>query len=141
MKPRLLNFRDLQDELRNLAKETKKFQSKSKKTYAQVQVASECNSDVKPEKVKHTEWSELTELVPPCCKEHLCVKVSEIWPVTITISRIFYFHLMLFVLLYCLLFFSHSFTCACSVFSFLFFFCIPEERGNVPTKRRMIGRM
>ena len=35
MKPQLLSFRELQDELRNLAKETKKFQplNKSKKTY------------------------------------------------------------------------------------------------------------
>ncbi len=80
MKPRLLNFRDLQDELRNLAKETKKFQSKSKKTYAQVQVASECNSDVKPEKVKHTEWSELTELVKKLalCQEEQMAKLTHL---------------------------------------------------------------
>lgn len=61
MKPRLLSFRELQDELRNLAKETKKFQpcNRQKKTYAQVQVTSEC----KTEKAKQTEWSELTQLV------------------------------------------------------------------------------
>ena len=43
MKPRLWSFRELQDELRNLAKETKKFQSqhKAEKTYAQVHVTPE----------------------------------------------------------------------------------------------------
>lgn len=66
MKPRLLSFRELQAELRNLAKETKRFQpqNKSKKTYAQVQVASECSVNVKAEKAKHSsEWSELAEMV------------------------------------------------------------------------------
>lgn len=43
MKSRLLSFRELQAELRNLAKETKKFQSqhKPKKVYARVHVTSE----------------------------------------------------------------------------------------------------
>lgn len=52
MKPRLLSFRELQEELRNLAKETRKLQSqnKPKKTYSQVQVTSECRT----EKTKHT---------------------------------------------------------------------------------------
>lgn len=66
MKPRLLNFRELQEELRNLAKETKKFQSlnKPRKTYAQVQVTPENRVNVKTEGSRPTaEWSELTELV------------------------------------------------------------------------------
>lgn len=73
MKPRLLSFRELQDELRHLAKETRRFQpqNKSKKTYSQVQVTSECRS----EKAKHTsEWSELTQLVKklaPCQEEQM----------------------------------------------------------------------
>ncbi|XP_063760148.1 uncharacterized protein LOC134878197 [Eleginops maclovinus] len=66
MKPRLFSFRELQVELRNLARETKKFQSqhKSKKTYAQVHVASESSALVKTERTKHaSELSELTEMV------------------------------------------------------------------------------
>lgn len=66
MRPRFLSFRELQAELRNLAKETKKFQSqhKAKKTYAQVHVTSECGTNVKTERTKHTsELSELTEMV------------------------------------------------------------------------------
>lgn len=66
MKPRLLSFRELQAELRNLAKEAKRFQpqNKSRKTYTQVHVASECSTNVKTEKTNHApEWSELTELV------------------------------------------------------------------------------
>ncbi|KAE8277777.1 hypothetical protein D5F01_LYC24204 [Larimichthys crocea] len=66
-KPRLLSFRELQDELRNLAKETKKFQSsnKSKKTYAQVKVASECTLNAKAEKGEHTsECSAFKRLEP-----------------------------------------------------------------------------
>lgn len=83
MKPRLLSFRELQDELRNLAKETKKFQSsnKCKKTYAQVQVASECNLNVKTEKAKQaSEWSELTELVKKLalCQEEQMAKLTHL---------------------------------------------------------------
>lgn len=66
MKPRLLSFRELQAELRNLAREAKKFQSqqKPKKTYAQVHVTSACDANVKAEKTKHaSELSELTEMV------------------------------------------------------------------------------
>lgn len=60
MKPWLLSFQELQDELRNLSKETRRFQSlnMSKKTYAQFQVALECNLNMKAEKAKHSsEWS------------------------------------------------------------------------------------
>lgn len=66
MKPWLQSFREQQAELRTLAKVTKKFQplNKSKKTYAQVQIASKGNLNVRTEKDKRTsEWSELTELV------------------------------------------------------------------------------
>lgn len=83
MNPRLLSFRELQDELRNLARENKKFQSsnKSKKTYAQVQVASEGTLNVKAEKAKHTsEWSELTELVKKLalCQEEQMAKLTHL---------------------------------------------------------------
>lgn len=82
MKPRLLSFRELQDELRNLAKETRKFQShKPKKTYAQVQVASESTLNVKAEKAKHTsEWSELTEMVKKLalCQEEQMAKLNHL---------------------------------------------------------------
>ncbi|KAI9514567.1 hypothetical protein NQZ68_032208 [Dissostichus eleginoides] len=46
MKPLLFSFRELQAELRNLAKESKRFQSqnKAKKTYAQVHVTTEGSS-------------------------------------------------------------------------------------------------
>lgn len=79
MKPRLLSFRELQDELRNLAKETKKFQpcNRQKKTCAQVQVTSEC----KTEKAKHTsEWSELTQLVKKLalCQEEQMAKLAHL---------------------------------------------------------------
>ncbi|XP_051803050.1 uncharacterized protein LOC110947665 isoform X1 [Acanthochromis polyacanthus] len=66
MKPRLLSFRELQAELRNLARETKKFQSqqKAKKTYAQVHVTSEYGGNERAEKSRYaTEISELTEIV------------------------------------------------------------------------------
>lgn len=83
MKPRLLSFRELQDELIDLAKETKKFQplNKSKKAYAQVQVASECDLNVKTERSKHTsEWSELTELVKKLalCQEEQMAKLTHL---------------------------------------------------------------
>lgn len=66
MTPRLLSFRELQTELRNLARETKKFQphNKAKKTVTQVHVLSEGSGNVKAEKTHHTsELSELTEMV------------------------------------------------------------------------------
>lgn len=79
MKPRLLSSRELQEALRNLAKETKKFQSqnKPKKTYSQVQVTSEC----KPENTKHTsEWSEPTELVKKLalCQEEQMAELTHL---------------------------------------------------------------
>lgn len=79
MKPRLLSFRELQDELRNLAKETRKFQpqNKPKRTYSQVQVTSEGQT----EKTKHTsEWSELTELVKKLalCQEEQMTKLAHL---------------------------------------------------------------
>lgn len=64
--PRLLSFRELQAELRNLARETKKFQmqSKAKKTYAQVHVTAGGSGNTKTDRPKHTsEISELTEMV------------------------------------------------------------------------------
>ena len=83
MKPRLLSFWELQDELRNLAKENKKFHSltKPKRSYVQVQVAPEYNSNMKTEKVKHTsEWSELTELVKKLalCQEEQMTKLTHL---------------------------------------------------------------
>ncbi len=52
LKPRLLSFRELQVELRNLVRETKKFQSqpKLKKTYAQVHVTYYANANMKADK-------------------------------------------------------------------------------------------
>ncbi len=64
--PRLLSFRELQAELRNIARETKKFQtqSKAKKTYSQVHVTSGGGGNTKMDRPKHTsEMSELTETV------------------------------------------------------------------------------
>ena len=83
MKPRLLSFRELQAELRNLTKETKKFPSlnKSQRTYMQVQVAPNCSSNVNTEKTKHTsEWSELTELVKKLalCQEEQMAKLTHL---------------------------------------------------------------
>ena len=66
MKPRLLSFREVQEELRNLARETKKFhQHKPKKPFTQVHVATGGQQGgVKAEAVKPTsELSELTALV------------------------------------------------------------------------------
>ncbi|XP_078786930.1 uncharacterized protein LOC144983691 [Oryzias latipes] len=66
MKPRLLSFRELQVELRDLARESKKFHSqpKSKKPGAQVQFAAEYSTNVKAERAKpSSELSALTELV------------------------------------------------------------------------------
>ena len=67
MKPRLLSFRELQNELRNLAKETKKFQPqhKTKKAYSQVHdAAQEHDTNVKKDTTKQTsEMSELREMV------------------------------------------------------------------------------
>ena len=83
MKPRLLSFRELQAELRNLAKEAKRFQShhKVKKTYNQVHVTSECATNVKAERTKHPpEWSELTEMVKKLalCQEEQIAKLSRL---------------------------------------------------------------
>lgn len=83
MKPRLLSFRELQAELRNLTKETKKFQSlnKPKRTYTQVQVAPDGNSNVRTEKGKHaSEWSELTALVKKLalCQEEQMAKLTHL---------------------------------------------------------------
>lgn len=71
MKPRLLSFRELQAELRNLSRESKKFsQTKPKKTLNQVHAAafsetSQCNSKGTPitQSRHNSELSELTELV------------------------------------------------------------------------------
>lgn len=69
MKPRLLSFRELQAELRNLARETKKFhpQHKPKKPFSQVHVAvggQQGGAKVKADTVKpSSELSELTEIV------------------------------------------------------------------------------
>ncbi|XP_061771910.1 uncharacterized protein LOC133562081 [Nerophis ophidion] len=66
MKPRLLSFRELQQELRDLAKETKKFQPqhKTKKAYAQVHGTPECGTNEKTETSKqNSELSELREIV------------------------------------------------------------------------------
>ena len=64
-------------------KRQKKFHplNKSKKTQAQVQVASECNLNLKTEKAKYTsEWSELTELVKKLalCQEEQMAKLSHL---------------------------------------------------------------
>lgn len=66
MKPRLLSFRELQQELRDLAKETNKFQPqhKTKKAYAQVHGTPECGTNGKTEITKqNSELSELREIV------------------------------------------------------------------------------
>lgn len=71
MKPRLLSFRELQAELRNLARETKKFQMqpKAKKTYNQVQFTHtnghQSGENLRTEKGNrsNTDLSELTALV------------------------------------------------------------------------------
>ncbi|KAF7645580.1 hypothetical protein LDENG_00201740 [Lucifuga dentata] len=64
MKPRLLSFRELQTELRDLARESKRFQTphKENKMYAQVHVAEENNEKGEREKQK-VEMSELTKMV------------------------------------------------------------------------------
>ena len=69
MKPRLLGFRELQVELRNLARETKRFNvnNRQKKTFSQVQVAGDKQQSGRSgqaEAGKHdSELSELTALV------------------------------------------------------------------------------
>lgn len=66
LKPRLMSFRELQSELREMAKETKGFQpqNKTKKAYTQVQATPEGNRNLKTERTRHdSEWSELTEMV------------------------------------------------------------------------------
>ncbi len=81
--PRLLSFRELQAELRNLARETKKFQtqSKAKKTYAQVHVTSGGGGNTKMDRPKHTsEMSELTEMVKKLAliQEEQMAKLSQL---------------------------------------------------------------
>lgn len=66
LKPRLLSFRELQAELRDMTKETKQFQSfhKSKRAHTQIQTASGSSPTVNVEETTHvSELSELTELV------------------------------------------------------------------------------
>ncbi|XP_041841587.1 protein transport protein SEC31-like [Melanotaenia boesemani] len=66
MKPRLLSFRELQAELRNLARESKRFQPqhKVKKTYAQVHVTPEVGGNAGAVGSKRVaEIAELTEIV------------------------------------------------------------------------------
>lgn len=81
--PRLLSFRELQAELRNLARETKKFQtqSKAKKTYAQVHVTSGGGGNTQMDRPKHTsEMSELTEMVKKLAliQEEQMAKLSQL---------------------------------------------------------------
>ncbi|MEQ2169175.1 hypothetical protein GOODEAATRI_022354 [Goodea atripinnis] len=66
LKPRLLSFQELQAELRDMSKETKKFQSlyKFKRAHTQIQTAPASSPMVKMERTSHaSELSELTELV------------------------------------------------------------------------------
>ena len=66
MTPRLLSFRELQAELRHLAREVRKCQplNKAKKTFTQVHIASEEGGNVKRGGIKPvSELSELTEMV------------------------------------------------------------------------------
>lgn len=82
MKPRLLSFWELQADLRNLAKEARKFQSlsKPKKTFAQVQVTWEYRN-MKTEGARHTsDWSELTELVKKLalCQEEQVARLTHL---------------------------------------------------------------
>ncbi|XP_072574574.1 uncharacterized protein [Paramormyrops kingsleyae] len=54
MKPRLLSFRELKAELRNLARETRRvqFQHKAKKAYAQVHITPECAVNERAERTR-----------------------------------------------------------------------------------------
>ena len=66
LKPKLLSFRELQAELRDLAREGNRFQQphRQKKTYTQVHTSDEQSFDTKRGKNKQTsEISELTEIV------------------------------------------------------------------------------
>ncbi len=81
--PRLLSFRELQAELRNIARETKKFQtqSKARKTYTQVHVTSGGGGNTKMDRPKHTsEMSELTETVKKLAliQEEQMAKLSQL---------------------------------------------------------------
>ncbi|MEQ2180250.1 hypothetical protein GOODEAATRI_033929 [Goodea atripinnis] len=67
LKPRFLSFQELQAELRDMSKDTKKFQSlhKLKRAHTQIQTAPASSPMVKME----TELSELTELVKKLVKK------------------------------------------------------------------------
>ncbi|KAL0161438.1 hypothetical protein M9458_045163 [Cirrhinus mrigala] len=83
MAPRLLSFRELQAELRNLARETKKFQTQSKtnKSYAQVHVTSGGGGNTKTDRSKHiSELTELTEMVKKLAhiQEEQMAKLSQL---------------------------------------------------------------
>lgn len=83
MAPRLLSFRELQAELRNLARETKKFQTQNKtnRSYAQVHVTSGGGGNTKTDRPKHTsELSELTEMVKKLAhiQEEQMAKLSQL---------------------------------------------------------------
>lgn len=99
MTPRLLSFRELQTELRNLARETKKFQSqnRAKKTITQVHVTSEESGNVKSEKTNHhSELSELTEMVKRLARSqeehmaklsHLELRVASVPPAPVLAAQ------------------------------------------------------
>jgi len=93
-----MSFRELQAELWNLGRETKKLQSqhKPKKTYAQVHVTAESGTNVKTDRTKHTsELSELNEMVKKLAhsQEEQLVKLSQLelgrhaWPLTASFSE------------------------------------------------------
>lgn len=86
MKPRLLSFRDLQVELRNLARETKRFnpQHKQKKAFSQVQTAGNkprSGSSDRTDAGKHnSEISELAALVKGIAmnQEEQCKRLAQL---------------------------------------------------------------
>lgn len=66
MKSRLLSFKELQAELRNLSRENKKFlmQHKAKKVHTQVQVAPQTGSLMRSEGARrHSELTEMNEMI------------------------------------------------------------------------------
>lgn len=87
LKLRLLSFRELQAELRDMTKETKKFQSlhKSKQDHTQIQTAPGSSSTVKMEKTNHA--SELSELTEQVKKLALC-QVEQMAKLTSLESRV-----------------------------------------------------
>lgn len=80
MTPRLLSFRELQSELRNLARESKEFQpqNRTKKALTQVHVMSEESENVKMNQC--SQLSELTEMVKRLARnqEEQMVKLSHL---------------------------------------------------------------